>query len=409
MDNISHSLAGLAAGELLHRSMPPEPQEQAQSLRRRMLLAACGLAANLPDLDLVLTGQLPPPLGYLLHHRGHTHTLLFALPQVLLLIALVWLLWPAARRLLHASTSARVGLIAATIIGLGLHLLMDYFNSYGLHPFHPFDSRWLYGDMVFIVEPVFWVGFGVPLVMMVASRALRMALFALLIGVLGWTTAQGFLHWASLLALMLAAALIGWMQRRAGLAGRQGLGAGILAAAVFVAVQAGASHMGQQQVAQHLHTVASSSRLLDTAMTPLPANPVCWMFVSVERDDNAATYRIRRGMLSLAPTLLPVRACPAAFAPIPAIATAAIGMDMAAEASLDTLRSLAANCHFHAWMRFARAPLLQDGDVASDARFARDHGDNFSRFDPAAFANVPCATGVPEWDLPRQDLLDAPQ
>jgi sec-independent protein translocase protein TatC len=47
------------------------------------------LAGNFPDLDLVLTPLLPAPLGYLLHHRGHTHTVLYALPQMLLLAALM--------------------------------------------------------------------------------------------------------------------------------------------------------------------------------------------------------------------------------------------------------------------------------------------------------------------------------
>ncbi|MEJ7808673.1 MAG: metal-dependent hydrolase, partial [Telluria sp.] len=357
MDNFSHSLAGLAAGELLHRSLTPEPDPQAHSLRRRMLLITCGLAANLPDLDLVLTRLLPGPLGYLLHHRGHTHTLLYSAPQALMLIALIWLLWPAARGLLRGSTSARAGLVLATIIGLTLHLLLDFLNSYGLHPFYPFDSRWLYGDMVFILEPVFWVGFGVPLAMMVPLRLLRFALFALLAGGLAWATASGFLHWASLLGLALGAAGIAFMQGRAGVAGRQGLAAGMLAAAAFVGLQGWASHLGKLQVAAHLQGIGASSRLLDTALTPFPANPVCWTFVSVERNDGARTYRVRRGMLSLAPRVLPLYACPAALSPALATASPAFGLEMESETSLATLRSLAANCHFRAWMRFARAPV----------------------------------------------------
>ena len=52
------------------------------------MLATCALAGNFPDLDLVLTPLLPAPLGYLLHHRGHTHTVLYAFPQAMLLAAL---------------------------------------------------------------------------------------------------------------------------------------------------------------------------------------------------------------------------------------------------------------------------------------------------------------------------------
>ena len=417
VDNLSHALAGLAAGELLQRSLPAEPTAQAQSQRRRMLLASCALAANLPDLDLVLTPLLPAPLGYLLHHRGHTHTLLYALPQALALIALVWLLWPNARRLLHASAAARAGLVAATVIGLLLHLLMDFLNSYGLHPFHPIDSRWLYGDMVFILEPVFWVGFGVPLAMMVQRRWLKIACLALLACVLAGSTALGFLHWGSLVALLSVAALLGFAQHRSAASGKQGLVLGMLAAAAFVALQGWASTTGRQQVAAHLRAVAPAGRLLDVAMTPYPANPACWSFVSVELVDGAGAYRVQRGLLSLAPGMLPVASCPAAMTQPFAATSSAIALVWKSETDLRTLGALATNCHVHAWMRFARAPFLADG-VLDDARFSgrRAPGGepveagprpSFSTFDPVQLQSVPCAVRVPQWDLPRQDLLNA--
>jgi len=68
-------------------------------------------------------------------------------------LAAIWLLWPAARKLLHTSGAARLGLFATTVLGLILHLSMDAMNVYGVHPFAPFDPRWFYGDMIFIVEP----------------------------------------------------------------------------------------------------------------------------------------------------------------------------------------------------------------------------------------------------------------
>ena len=92
MDNMTHSLVGLALGELVDRALPAPADPSRGRLRRRLLLATGLLASNFPDLDLVLTPLLPAPLGYLIHHRGHTHTLLYALPQVALLLALLWLL-----------------------------------------------------------------------------------------------------------------------------------------------------------------------------------------------------------------------------------------------------------------------------------------------------------------------------
>src|SRR5690242_5591542 len=117
MDNITHSVVGLALGELVERSLPQEADPLRSRTRRKLLLFTCWAASNLPDLDLVLTPLAGRPLGYLLHHRGYTHTLLWALPQLLALLALVWLLWPAARGLLHASATARRATAGVAALG----------------------------------------------------------------------------------------------------------------------------------------------------------------------------------------------------------------------------------------------------------------------------------------------------
>ena len=109
MDNLTHSLVGLALGELVERALPAEPDPMRGRTRRRALLATGLIASNFPDLDLVLTPLLAPPLGYLMHHRGHTHTLLWGLPQVALLLGLMWLFWPRVRRLMRESRPAGRG------------------------------------------------------------------------------------------------------------------------------------------------------------------------------------------------------------------------------------------------------------------------------------------------------------
>lgn len=223
MDNLSHSVVGLALGELVQRSLRPQADPARQQLRRRLLLGAGWAASNFPDLDLVATPLLPDPLGYLLHHRGHTHTLLYALPQALLLVALLWACWPSARALLRDSARARSGLANAVGAGFLLHIAMDYLNSYGIHPFHPFDSRWLYGDMVYILEPVFWVAFGVPLAMMLRGSAGKALALGLLAAALLFCRARGFLHWSSLAGLAALGVTLALLQRKAGLVGRQAL------------------------------------------------------------------------------------------------------------------------------------------------------------------------------------------
>ena len=404
MDNLSHSLVGLALGELVQRSLPAEPDSRAQSLRRRMLLVTGWAASDFPDLDLVLSRLLPAPLGYLLHHRGHTHTLLLALGQAVLLAALVWLLWPGARALLRKSAAARAGLVAAAGIGLMLHIGMDFLNSYGVHPFYPFSGRWVYGDMLFILEPVIWVAFGVPLAMMVRTRLLKFAFLALLAAIIIWANTRAFLHWGSLLGLAIAGLSMAWSQRRAGERGRGALLAAVVLAGAFIGIQGLASGHGKRMLAAELQRLDPASRVLDTSMTGFPANPLCWIFVSVERNDSAGIYRLRRGLLSVAPGILPTSACPAAFSEPFTSSSAAISVAWTQESTLADFRTRASDCHFHAWLRFARMPALGP-DAATDVRFAMSGGENFSTFPFARFDGQPCPVGVPPWALPRQDLL----
>ncbi|MGV3741014.1 MAG: metal-dependent hydrolase [Burkholderiaceae bacterium] len=410
MDNLSHSLVGLAGGELIHRCLPTEQDSEAMRLRRRLLLFSCWFASNFPDLDLVLTPLLPEPLGYLLHHRGHTHTFLYALPQALLVFATIWILVPAARTLFRQSKPARLGIMLSIALGLMLHIAMDYLNSYGIHPFHPFDSRWYYGDMVFIVEPVFWVAFGVPLIGMISKAWLRRLLLAALPAALFYFTWREYLLWQSLAALLLLGMLLAFMQH-----GARKKGVGILllsfsVGAVFVATQAWSSRHAREVLAELRKERGIPGAMLDAALSPFPANPLCWTFVSIENDASAGTYSLRKGMLSLAPEVLPLSRCPTNLVSAPLDRNAATDIVFlehyeAARSILPSLQN--GHCHLQAWLRFARAPKIEHG-VASDMRFSFRSEDNFTTMHLDDFKEKPCASLVPQWDFPRRDLLTAP-
>ncbi|MRV74449.1 metal-dependent hydrolase [Duganella sp. FT92W] len=408
MDNITHSVVGLGVGELVQRSLPPEPDDAGQRTRHRLLLTACALASNFPDLDLFLTNLLPAPLGYLLNHRGHTHTLLYALPQALLLVALLWTGWPNARALLRRSATARRGLLLAVAAGFALHLGMDYLNSYGVHPFYPFDGRWLYGDMVFIIEPVFWVAFGVPLIMAVPGRAPRWVLMAGLAAAMLYFLRKEYLaplSFGLLLALGVGLALL----RSARAHSRWAMALALLASVAFVGVQGTASAVGRAQVAAALRTQDAATRVLDVAMTAFPAQPLCWIFVSVESNAARGSYTLRRGLVSVLPSVLPAASCPSGLAdPSPSAALTAAGDVLQyrqVQGSLAALRQLReSNCWFDDWMRFARAPVLEHG-AATDLRFATTPRGNFSTMPVAQGGGKACPGGVPKWDYPRQDLL----
>jgi len=402
MDNMTHSLVGLALGELVDRALPACDDPARGRTRRRLLLATGLLASNFPDLDLVLTPLLPAPLGYLIHHRGHTHTLLYALPQVALLLALVWLLWPGARALLREDGRARRAVLGTALLGMVLHLSFDALNVYGVHPFHPFDSRWLYGDLVFIVEPVFWTALGVAVALLRGPRLrwLLLALFAVAPLLFAWL---GFLQWGSLALLGsvgLAVAAAHWR-----LGGRAGLVTACAFCLVFVGVQGLAGVQARAQVRAALAQLEPGARMLDIPLSSFPANPLCWSFATVSMDATQSSYGVRVGVLSLAPSITPVASCPARFGGQPESAHPALAWKFGQAGKLADLRALQKNnCHFDAWLRFARVPALAGG-AATDVRFGAPDQPNFSTLPYAERAHTPCPAPLARWGYPRADLL----
>src|SRR5690349_16282166 len=154
MDNVTHSLAGLLLAESAVRL------RGRASLRTTHLGAVAAtasvVAANLPDADLFYTGGGGDRLAYMLHHRGYTHTVI----GVVIGAALMWgaamlvLRWRSRQWSPRSDTR---WLFALLLVSTVSHLVLDWTNSYGVHPFWPLDDRWYYGDAVFIVEPWLWV------------------------------------------------------------------------------------------------------------------------------------------------------------------------------------------------------------------------------------------------------------
>jgi len=148
MDNLTHSLVGLTAAKAgLERLSPGATM-------------LCLVAANAPDADVVvlLFGDRWDALTY---HRGITH----ALVGTVFLAAVLPLLfyfgdraWARVRRR-PPKTNFR-GLLIASVIASATHPLLDWTNSYGIRFLLPWSSRWSYGDLVFIVDPLLWMVLG---------------------------------------------------------------------------------------------------------------------------------------------------------------------------------------------------------------------------------------------------------
>ncbi|HUX28600.1 MAG TPA: metal-dependent hydrolase, partial [Terracidiphilus sp.] len=141
---------------------------------------AAVLAAEAADIDILWS--LAGPVEELKHHRGITHTFLGAPFVAGAAVGVVWLwnYWRERRRSRKANEAdtgtnepaaagrqkIRWGLLYLTALIAALsHLLLDWTNNYGLRPFFPFNPRWYAGNLVFIVEPVFYGLFFVALVL----------------------------------------------------------------------------------------------------------------------------------------------------------------------------------------------------------------------------------------------------
>ncbi|RYZ65335.1 MAG: metal-dependent hydrolase, partial [Proteobacteria bacterium] len=366
-----------------------------------------------PDLDLVLYPLIAKPLGYLLHHRGHSHTFLWEIPQALLLFFGTMLCWPKARRLVKSSVPAKRGAILTLVLGFVLHISMDFLNSYGVHPLAPFDSHWYYGDMVFIIEPIFWATLGVAAVMAFKNKYLKAFWLLFLLGIPAFATFKDYLPWLSLALLLASAAAIAIVQARSKPRDVLALSFAVAVAVAFIIVQGFASSRAKEDIKYALEKKDEGFRVLDSAVNSFPSNPLCWSYTTISLNEHLGTYRLRNGVVSLKPDVLPVSKCsPGLFrgympdenSPDYRAEIVYFGSFDGNWAEIKKLNQ--ADCHFNAWMRFARMPYVTSTS-AVDLRFAVVSArGNFTALNFENFKNQACPTKVPQWIPPRQDLLN---
>jgi inner membrane protein len=163
MDPITHTLTGGAlAGSGLRRISPGAA-------------ATLILASNAPDVDAM--AYLGDPYWALAFRRGITHGPLgmVLLPPLVVGAVLLWHRWRRGRMQRAGegpgeapgpsdgtgSPTPRPGaLLGLALLGVVIHQLMDWTNSYGTRFWEPFSARWSYLDALFIVDPWLWVFLG---------------------------------------------------------------------------------------------------------------------------------------------------------------------------------------------------------------------------------------------------------
>jgi inner membrane protein len=411
MDNLTHSLIGMVAGEAVARLTPASKGGLCEDTRRGMLITMTTVGGNLPDIDLVLTyrGFVRDKLGYLLEHRGYTHTVLGCLGLAVLIFAVAegW----ARYRRLPVTRSDHLTLITVAVAGTLLHLGMDALNSYGVHPLWPFYNGWIYGDAIFIVEPLYWL-VAAPLFFVAKSIAARAVVAtAVLAGIAASILMSPSWLWLLLLGLMTGGLLIVGSRCSASTAALASAAATIGVTAVLV--------VAGRVAARDVDSVAArdfpGDRIIDHVLSPIPTNPFCWdVLLLATRGDR---YIARHGMLSAAPGLVSAQSCSTklvskdATAPMTAVRTPDLPDTIwFGEFSMPVSRlaNLAANnCKAAALMQFVRAPFVverKSGWVIGDLRFDRERGLGLAEIEISASQTGDCPPRAP-WLPPRAALL----
>ncbi len=142
MDNLTHSLTGALAAKLIETTFPALAEEPTEQRKKFWLLVGC---VNIPDIDVVL-GFLGDPIFAIHHHRGLTHSLLFA-PIFALLPAMIFFKLGKPKNF--------KALWVYGLIGILLHIFFDLITPFGTQLFAPFSTARYSLDWMFIIDPFF--------------------------------------------------------------------------------------------------------------------------------------------------------------------------------------------------------------------------------------------------------------
>lgn len=402
---------------------------------RRTAIVSGIAAANLPDLDVVYAGAplQMGPLGYLLHHRGYSHTIAWAIiGGVLLWLMARWWFnrsagdqdreWMAA----HGS----IALLALAIAGSLSHIALDYTNSYGVHPFWPLDDRWYYGDAIFIVEPWLWL-IAIPALIW-RPRAFwgRIILAVLLMVILVAAWRVGVVEHSIVVAMSAFAIL--WLGIHYLLSDRARTMTGIAAWLAVTAVFFTASSAAHASVAEIIERsrpredvgAPKPGRLLDAVLNPSVGDPSCWSVIAVSTD--GIFYRLSTGMVAPFPSLRTVADCrqihdgrslrgdglmsmDGASLAVPFDSSSAVAWRRTYAVARSEMISFASErCEFVGALRFMRTPVWSEAADGELTIFDL-------RFGAAGFASMKlpgwphdCSlknSWVPPWVPPRMDVL----
>ncbi len=293
MDGLTHSLVGLAAAKAGLERLSP------------YTTAACILSANAADADFVSL-FFGDRWTLLQHHRGITHSLIGTLVLGLLLPSVLYGAERAFAKWRRRPPRIQYrGLLLASLIAAATHPLMDWTNNYGVRPFLPWDGRWFYGDLVFIIDPYLLLVLGGAGFLLASNRRWKIGgwlllaaiITVILVGVppqraagIGGLAIARTIWIAGLLVLVLARSL--GLQKRLG----RSLAFGALAFVIlYWGALAFAHHAAYRNAVIAANGLAAQrgERFIRVAAMPTAANPFQWQCLA---ETDRATYRFFVGV-----------------------------------------------------------------------------------------------------------------
>ncbi|HEY5992654.1 MAG TPA: metal-dependent hydrolase, partial [Candidatus Udaeobacter sp.] len=167
MDGLTHTLLGLTSAKAGLERLSP------------YTAAVCILAANASDIDVVtVLGGRWTALHY---HRGITHSIVGTLTLGLMIPSLFYLIDRLAARIRkHPARIRYRGLLVASLIASATHPLMDWTNNYGVRPLLPWNGKWFYGDLVFIIDPYIWLILGGTAFLLTSNRRGKIVVWSII-------------------------------------------------------------------------------------------------------------------------------------------------------------------------------------------------------------------------------------
>lgn len=404
MDPLTQTLAGVLVAKAF-----PRPKETAAPAPSVDVAVWVGLlAANLPDLDVLLppvvTGEKEE---FMLFHRGWSHTLLMA-P---LLAALAVLIVRLVRRekLSGGAENKRLWLIG--LAAVGAHLFFDSLNDFGLHLLAPLDGSWRYGDVLYMAEPLLWAAM-LPLAALSAgswkSRSAWILTGVVVLGGFAWL--MGPVYAVAPVAVAIAVA---FAQRRFDHTRIYPLPTVVAVGLVLLSFVV-PRFIARATVKEVLAESAAHEQLVELSSTAAPGNPLCWrvLSLSIEGDN----FISREAYVSLGPARDSAMSCyphGTAARTAPLVAASFPARDGVAwkgefRGAIQEINESALDCRIGATASFVRIPfwtrrghLLLFGDLRYDLTERR------------SWAEVELANQLPTncpprmWRSPIQELLDS--